>query len=132
MGSILSCALGSSYFAPERVSRVVATSKGAFFKQPKIFPFSVSIRLEYLPIISAYKTFSTESLKSFRVLKTIFTIRSNPTKDTLSISAPARCLRISIQNVGATLGVGFSLLINETRQYSAFAERTSVLAPVFV
>ena len=51
--SALSCGFGNLYSAPDKVTLEVATSKGAFFRQPKISPFSVRIRLEYLPMISA-------------------------------------------------------------------------------
>ena len=66
-------------------------------------PFSVSTKLEYLPMISAYSTrFAREN--SFTQSKVKERMRSNPSCFTSKRVAPERCLRSSMQKLGAASG----------------------------
>lgn len=109
------------------------SSRDVVLSAPRMVPFSVSTRLEYLPMISQTSTRSQRE-KSPVQRRRISTMRSNSCWETDKISAPRRCLRKSMQKLGATGAGSFSVADRQTRALEAFVLKTSLTVdfPVYI
>lgn len=102
-GLALSCGSGGRYFAPGKRARLKFSCREEIFSAPVMTPPSVSTRLEYLPMISACRVRCARENSPVQS-KEKERMRSNPSRRTAVSVAPERCLRSSIQKLGATSG----------------------------
>ena len=113
---------------PGRTCRTSLVTKSTRLAASMIFPWwSTRMILLCRPMISQIREVSTRSPSSFTVSNTRRSTRSSPCCSTRSSLPLPRCLRSSIQNMGAALGFSRLWVVKWTLGAVASAERSSFL-----